>query len=62
MKDKTYYEFAKLLEHGGFDSYEDICRSLGVCPDDLDEILVQELGFCGEQVFDEYFCNRYKNY
>lgn len=62
MKNKIYTEFAALLQDGGFDSYEAICRHLKVCPDDLDDTLVNELGYTGEQVFDELFGNRCKNY
>ena len=58
MKDKNYTRFATLLESGEFDSYEAICRRLKVCPDDLDEALMAELGYTGEQVFDYYFGNR----
>ena len=57
-----YTQFATLLESGEFDSYEAICRHLSVCPDDLDEILLAELGYTGDQVFDDYFGNRCKNY
>ena len=62
MTEKTYSEFERLLETGGFDSYESICRHLHVCPDDLDETLMKELGYTGEQVFDDYFGIRCKNY
>ena len=62
MKDKIQERFATLLESGEFDSYEAICRRLSVCPDDMDEMLLDELGYKGEQVFDEYFGNRCKNY
>ena len=62
MKDKNYTKFAGLLESGEFDSYEAICRHIGVCPDDLDETIMSELGYTGAQVFDDYFGNRCKNY
>lgn len=62
MTDNVYYAFASLLETGRFDSYEAICRELKVCPDDLDETLVRELGYTGNEVFAEYFGNRCKNY
>ncbi|MBQ9462305.1 MAG: hypothetical protein IJU68_01440 [Bacteroidales bacterium] len=62
MTEKVYSEFASLLETGRFDSYEAICTQLKVCPDDLDEMLMDELGYTGSEVFDEYFGNRCKNY
>jgi len=62
MKEKIYSQFAVLLESGSFDSYEQICGQLRVCPDDLDDTLIKELGYTGQQVFDEYFGNRCKNY
>lgn len=62
MKESLYSEFASHLEMGGFDSYEALCRSMKVCPDDLDEVVLGETGYTGQQVFDEYFGNRCKNY
>jgi hypothetical protein len=62
MTEKLYSEFEKLLETGSFHSYEGICRHLHVCPDDLDEALMKDLGYTGQQVFDEYFGIRCKNY
>jgi hypothetical protein len=62
MKERTYQRFEALLQTGSFDSYEDICLRLGVSPDDMDEVLMNELGCPGMQVYDEYFGNRYKNY
>jgi len=62
MENKTYSQFATLLEAGEFDSYEAICRQIKVCPDDLDETLLSELGYTGEEVFDDYFGIRLKNY
>ena len=58
MTEKLLEEFVSLLEAGGFDSYEAVCRKLRVCPDDLDETLLRGIGFTGEEVFDEYFGNR----
>ena len=54
--------FAGLLESGSCSSYEEACLRLRLCPDDLDEELMHELGYTGEQVFDDYFGNRCKNY
>jgi len=62
MKDNIFEKFATLLQSGEFDSYEAVCRQLRVCPDDMDETIMSELGYTGEQVFDEYFGNRCKNY
>lgn len=62
MKTTTYRRFASLIQTGSYDSYESICRRLHVCPDDLDEALLSELGYTGSQVFDDYFGNRCKNY
>ena len=62
MKDQTYLRFQSLLQTGSYDSFEDICLRLGVCPDDMDELLMRELGCTGMQLFDDYFGIRYKNY
>lgn len=62
MKGKKYSDFETLLQSGEFGSFEAICRRLRVCPDDLDETLQSELGYSGEQVMEEYFGNRCKNY
>lgn len=62
MKENCYEKFAALLESGEFDSYEAVCRHLGVCPDDMDETLMAELGYTGAQVYDEYFGNQCENY
>ena len=62
MREKNYNEFENLLRTGGAESYEALCRKIKVHPDDLDEVLLRELGYTGEQVFDEYFGNRCKNY
>lgn len=48
-------------------SLSDVCRRrLGVCPPDLDEILLEELGLEGEEIFAAYGCkvidNRNKFY
>ena len=58
MKEKVYERFASLLETGTCSSFEAVCRRLGVCPDDMDELLFRELGYFGTQVFDDYFGNR----
>ena len=63
MKEKNYNRFATLLESGQFGSFEELCGHMGVCPDDMDDVLMSELGYTGEQVFDNYyFGNRCKNY
>lgn len=62
MKENVYKRFASLLESGTYGSFEAVCRRLGICPDDMDELLLAELGYNGEQVFDDYFGNRCKNY
>ena len=62
MRERVYERFESLLESGTFSSYEAICKRLGICPDDMDELLMQELGCTGVQVFDYYFGNRCKNY
>lgn len=62
MKASIYQRFYSLLQTGSYTSYEGICRSLRVCPDDLDELLLNELGYTGMQVFECYFGNRSKNY
>ena len=62
MKEDTYIRFASLLQGGSFSSYEAICRALRVCPDDLDELLVGELGYDGRQGFDYYFGIQCENY
>ncbi|MBR4808852.1 MAG: hypothetical protein IK031_01060 [Bacteroidales bacterium] len=59
MSTKVYIRFASLLQTGLYSSYEQICRALRVCPDDLDELLLAELGYTGDQVFD-YFGNTQK--
>ena len=55
MKTKTYIRFASLLRTGTYSSYPSICRVLGVCPDDLDELLLSELGVRGEELFGAFF-------
>ena len=62
MREKVYERFESLLESGTYGSYEAVCRRLHICPDDMDEKLMEELGYSGEQVFDYYFGNRCKNY
>lgn len=54
MKTKTYIRFISLAQTGSYRSYEHICRALHVCPDDLDEYLMKELGYTGTQLVD-YF-------
>ena len=55
MKTKTYIRFASLLQTGIYNSYPSICRALGVCPDDLDELLLSETGCAGEELFGTFF-------
>ncbi|MBO4670866.1 MAG: hypothetical protein J5640_03375 [Bacteroidales bacterium] len=55
MRKNTYPRFASLLEGGSYSSYEAICRALRVCPDDLDELLLGELGCTGSELFNYYF-------
>lgn len=62
MRNNTYLRFASLLQSGSFSSYEAICRALRVCPDDLDELLLDELGYDGQQVFNYYFGIQSENY
>ena len=62
MKELTYQRFEALLQTGTYNSFEEICLHLGVCPDDMDEVLMRELGCTGNQLYDDYFGNRYKNY
>lgn len=62
MREIVYRRFASLLESGSFNSYEAICRTLRVCPDDLDELLFCELGFTGDQLFNYYFGIQSENY
>lgn len=62
MRATTYQRFYSLLTSGSYDSYEAICRRLRVCPDDLDEVLMDDLGCTGAQVFDYYFGNPCKIY
>jgi len=61
MNNSTYTRFASLLQTGTYNSYEQICRALHVCPDDLDELLFAELGYTGTQLVD-YFGNQQENY
>lgn len=62
MKEQIFQRFEAMLQTGSYNSYEDICLRLGVCPDDMDEVLMSELGCNGLQLYDEYFGNRCKNY
>ena len=55
MKTKTYIRFASLLQTGTYPSYPSVCRVLGVCPDELDELLLSELGVRGEELFGAFF-------
>lgn len=57
MNTRIYTRFASLLQTGLYSSYEQICRVLRVCPDDLDEHIFSELGYTGSQLFD-YFGNQ----
>ncbi len=61
MKTKIYTRFASLLQTGLYPSYEQICRALRVCPDDLDELIFSELGYTGAELVD-YFGNQRENY
>jgi len=62
MRKNTYRRFESLLEGGSFTSYEAICRALRTSPDDLDELLSDELGFTGEELFNYYFGIQYEIY
>ena len=62
MREKVYKQFETLLESGRYSSFESVCRAMGLAPDDVDEFLMAELGYSGEQVFNYYFGNRSKNY
>ena len=62
MKAKKYSDFEALLQSGEYHSFEAVCRRLRLCPDDLDETLTSELGYTGDEVMEEYFGNRCKNY
>ena len=62
MREKVYKQFETLLESGRYSSFESVCRAMGLAPDDVDEFLMAELGYSGEQVFYYYFGNRCKNY
>ncbi len=55
MKTKTYIRFCSLLQTGLYDSYPAICARLGVCPDDLDEFLLSELGYTGDELFEMFW-------
>lgn len=57
MKTNVYIRFCSLLQTGLYPSFPSICSRLHVCPDDLDEYLVRELGFCGDELVDA-FCSR----
>lgn len=61
MNNTVYTRFASLLQTGLYTGYEQICRALRVCPDDLDELIYSELGFTGSQVVD-YFGKEQENY
>ena len=62
MREKVYKQFETLLESGRYSSFESVCRAMGLAPDDVDEFLMAELGYSGEQVFNYYFGNRCKTY
>ena len=62
MRKKTYRRFASLLEGGSYSSYEAICRALRTSPDDLDELLFDELGCTGRELFNYYFGIQYEIY
>ena len=62
MREKVYKQFETLLESGRYSSFESVYRAMGLAPDDVDEFLMAELGYSGEQVFNYYFGNRCKNY
>ena len=62
MREKVYKQFETLLESGRYSSFESVCRAMGLAPDDVDEFLMAELGYSGEQVFNYYFGIRCKNY
>ena len=57
MRTEIYTRFSSLVQTGLYASYEEICRVLHVCPDDLDELLEAELGCSGSQLVD-YFGNQ----
>jgi hypothetical protein len=51
MSTQIYTRFASFLQTGLYSSYEQICRALHVAPDDLDELLLSNLGYTGDQLF-----------
>jgi len=48
MLEKEHVHFNRELEFG------DICRMLKVSPADLNEILLEETGFSGEEILENY--------
>ena len=49
--EKIHDRFCALfLEGRAGNDFPALCRRLHVCPDDLDDILVQELGLCGQDL------------
>lgn len=59
MDDNIYREFCVMMTEDRLYedlsvSYADICRELGVEPSELDELLVRELGYTGEELIEEY--------
>ena len=52
---KTFERFSQLIQNGvtranPYLTFETVCRMLKVSPEALDELLLDELGMCGEQI------------
>lgn len=54
MKTNVYTRFCSLLQTGLYPSYPSICRRLHVAQDDLDELLLNELGLCGDELVEAF--------
>lgn len=50
MKTNVYIRFCSLLQTGHYPSFTSICSRLHVSPDDLDDFLLQELGYTGDEL------------
>ncbi len=57
--EKVYREFGVMMTEDRIYedasvSYADICKELGVLPSELDEVLLRELGYTGEELMEKY--------
>ena len=57
--EKVYREFGVMMTEDRIYedasvSYADICKELGVLPPELDEVLLRELGYTGEELMEKY--------